>query len=92
VADALPVETCCARVAWNIMERFVTLGNLPFSLVTGCNTFQQQKGHPEVAEVPMFIGFLRWLPFVDDYRTKCIVPGPSFRLILESATRLRSVT
>jgi hypothetical protein len=26
-----------------------------------------------------------WLPFVDDYRTKCIVPGPSFQLILESA-------
>jgi hypothetical protein len=28
------------------------------------------------------------LPFVDDYRTKCIVPRPSFRLILEAVTRL----
>jgi hypothetical protein len=27
-----------------------------------------------------------WLPFVDDYRTRCIVPSLSFRLILESAT------
>jgi hypothetical protein len=43
------------------MERFVTLGNLPFSLATACNTFQQQKGHPKVAEMPMAIGFLRWL-------------------------------
>jgi hypothetical protein len=28
------------------------------------------------------------LPFVDDYRTKCIVPRSSFRLILEAVTRL----
>jgi len=27
-----------------------------------------------------------WLPFVDDYRTRCIAPKPSFRIILESAT------
>ena len=29
-----------------------------------------------------------WLPFVDDYRTKCIVPKSSFRLRLEQVTRL----
>jgi hypothetical protein len=29
-----------------------------------------------------------WLPFVDDYRTKCAVPRPSFRLQLEEVTRL----
>lgn len=29
-----------------------------------------------------------WLPFVDAYRTKCIVPIPSFRLRLEQITKL----
>ena len=29
-----------------------------------------------------------WLPFVDVYRTKCVVPKPSFRLRLEQVTRL----
>lgn len=29
-----------------------------------------------------------WLAFVDDYRTKCIVPQPRFRLIMESLARL----
>lgn len=29
-----------------------------------------------------------WLPFVDVYRTKCVVPKPSFRLRLEQITRL----
>jgi hypothetical protein len=29
-----------------------------------------------------------WLPFVDVYRTKCVVPEPSFRLRLEQVTRL----
>jgi len=29
-----------------------------------------------------------WLPFVDVYRTKFIVPTPSFRLRLEQVTRL----
>ena len=29
-----------------------------------------------------------WLPFVDDYRTKCIVPRSSFRLLLDAVTRL----
>ena len=28
------------------------------------------------------------VPFVDDYRTKCIGPRPSFRLILEEVQRL----
>jgi hypothetical protein len=32
-----------------------------------------------------------WLPFVDDYRTKCFVPRPSFRLMLEQVTRLELV-
>jgi hypothetical protein len=47
------------------MERFVMLGNPPFSLATCCNAFSKQNGHPKVAEMPMLIGFLRWLPFVD---------------------------
>jgi hypothetical protein len=29
-----------------------------------------------------------WLPFMDVYRTKCIVPRPSFRLRLEQVARL----
>lgn len=29
-----------------------------------------------------------WLPFVDDYRTKCMVPMPDFRPRLEQVTRL----
>jgi hypothetical protein len=52
---------CCARVARNIMERFVTLGNLRFLPAALCNTFRQQKGHPQVAEMPMFIEILKWL-------------------------------
>jgi hypothetical protein len=32
-----------------------------------------------------------WLPFVDDYRTKCAVPGLSFRLTLEAVAGLKLV-
>jgi hypothetical protein len=70
------------------MERFVTLGNPRFSFATACNTFRQQKGHPEVAEMPMFIGFLRWLPFLNIYRTMCLAPDPVFRRVLQEIREL----
>ncbi len=31
---------------------------------------------------------LLWLPFVDYYRTKCVMPKSSFRVMLEAITRL----
>jgi hypothetical protein len=43
----------------------------------------------EVADGTEFAKNEIWLPFVDNYRTKCIVPRYSFRLILEAVTRLR---
>jgi hypothetical protein len=40
----------------------------------------------DLYEISMAFG--AWLPFVDVYRTKCVVPRHSFRLRLEQVTRL----
>jgi site-specific DNA recombinase len=57
----------------------------PFDLIaeaTANAKLASGAGTQNIAEHPV------WLPFVDDYRTRCIVPGPSFRLILESTIQL----
>jgi hypothetical protein len=28
---------------------------------------------------------IKWLPFLDTYRTMCLMPGPAFRQVLEQA-------
>jgi hypothetical protein len=43
---------------------------------------------PQTGKALLFNALKGWLPFVDDYRTKCIVPRPSFRLRLEQVMRL----
>jgi hypothetical protein len=47
--------------------------------------FRSEQVAAFVSEYPAdFIG----IRIVDDYRTKCIVPRSSFRLMLEAVTRL----